>query len=93
MKLGDFPRNQIEAAMKMKGFTYTSLAEKVGRAVQTVHKAVNGTSSIDSPKLNDEIVQALQPELSIIHQAFLPATLKSELVNEELTMSLAGHFA
>jgi lambda repressor-like predicted transcriptional regulator len=93
MKLGDFPRNQIEAAMKMKGFTYTSLAEKVGRAVQTVSKAIHGTSMIKSDTLNDEIVQALQPELDIIHNAFSPATLKGGLVNEELKMSLAGHFA
>lgn len=90
MKLKDYPKNEIEAAMKMKGLNYPRLAEKLGRAVQTVNKAVNGKSGIESHRLNSQIVTALQPELEIIHNAFSPAQLQGAMVNEELKMQLVN---
>jgi lambda repressor-like predicted transcriptional regulator len=71
MELQDYPIEDIEAAIKRKKMTKASLAKKLGRSSTTVAKTINRNSAIISKRLNKEIVEELQPELDIIHQAFV----------------------
>ena len=69
MNLKQYERNVIESALAAKGLNHRKLADKLGRSNTSVHKAISGTSTIKSAKLESDIVAALQPELDLIHEA------------------------
>jgi hypothetical protein len=64
-----YERNVIEAALAAKGLNHRKLAEQIGRSNTSVNKAIKGTSTIRSEKLETDIVTALQPELDVIDRA------------------------
>lgn len=69
MKIYEYPKNVIDAALAAKEMNYTKLAKKLKRSTQTVHKAVTGNSTIRSSKLEEDIKAELMPELDKIYQA------------------------
>ena len=88
MKLHDYPIDEIRSAIAKKGLTLELIGKRIKRAPSTVGKAINGTSQIPSEKLNSDIVKVLQPELDMIHEAFLPGEpcmmIGSEVSQESL---------
>ncbi len=72
MNLSDFTQKEIEAALKMKGLNHVSLARQLGRSTSAVSKVIKGTLVIQSKSLNHDILEAIKPEINIIHHAFNP---------------------
>ena len=70
MKLRDYPVEEIEAALKKKKINRVSLAKKLGRSTSALAKTITRTETIKSKRLEEAILNELQPELGIIHQAF-----------------------
>jgi hypothetical protein len=70
MRLTDYPREEIEAALKMKKLNHGSLAKQIKRDASSVSKTINGTLIFKSERLNNDILEALKPEIEIIHKAF-----------------------
>jgi hypothetical protein len=71
MKLSEYPVEEIDAALRKKKMNRVALAKKVGRCTNAVTKAITGTETIKSRSLEEDILNELQPELDIIHQAFV----------------------
>jgi hypothetical protein len=71
MKLYDYPKEEIDAAIKLKKMSRTTLAVKVGRATDVVSRTINNKATIKSKSLEIAIVEELQPELNVIHQALI----------------------
>ncbi len=91
MKLKDYPENVIKAAMSAKNMNKVSLAKQLRKSTTSVHKAINGSSTIPSDTLNNSIVEALQPELSVIYNAlFSNNILNGKMLSPEATLHIAG---
>ena len=86
-----YERKEIEAAIAAKGLNHVKLADKLGRSTTSINKAIRGSSTIKSEPLEMEIVQALQPELDVIHGAFLDNNiLNGRELSPELKQQVAG---
>jgi hypothetical protein len=71
MRLTDYSNCELEAAIKLKGLNHVRLAEKIGRSTSAVSKVIKGgKNAIESERLNNDILEALKPEIEIIHNAF-----------------------
>ncbi len=73
MILRDYSREEIEAAIKMKGLNHVSLAKQLNRSVSAVSRVIKGAHVIESKSLNHDILEALKPEIDTIHKAFKEA--------------------
>lgn len=91
MKLRDYPRNEIEAALKIKGLNHVSLGKQLKRDTSAISKAIKGTLTFESKSLDSDILNALKPELEIIHDAFYGRDpLKGTMIADGIKMNIAG---
>lgn len=72
MKLHEYPVSDIKSAIAKKNLTYGILSEKTGRTTSAIGRAINNNGDIKLPKLGAEILELLQPELSMIYNMELP---------------------
>lgn len=91
MKLKDYPENVIKAAMSAKKMNTVRLAKQLKKSTTSVHKAINGSSTIPSDTLNQSIVEALQPELDVIYSALLSNNiLNGKMLSPGVSLHIAG---
>lgn len=70
MILRDYSRQEIEAAIKMKGLNQVSLAKQLNRSASAVSRVIKGVHTIESKRLDHDVLEALKPEIETIHKAF-----------------------
>ena len=70
MSLGKYSREEIEAAIKIKGLNHVSLAKQLNRSTSAVSRAIKGIETINSESLKNDILETLNPELDKIHNTF-----------------------
>jgi hypothetical protein len=73
MKLSNFTRKEIDAALGLKGIKRSDLAEKLGRSTSAISKVINGNLVIKSSSLEDDVFEALKPEIFTVHTADIAA--------------------
>jgi hypothetical protein len=86
-KLQDYGKRELEAAMRMKGTTAKEVGVSLGRSRGAVYKYISGTAAWPSPKFEKQVIDALQPELDIIHNAF-SSVMNSTMVSAETRMGI-----
>ncbi len=92
MNLNDYTQKEIEAALKIKGLNHVSLAKKLNRSTSAISKVIKGTLVIQSESLNNDILEALRPEIEIIHKAFKGTSmLKDSMISTDLKLQIAGN--
>ena len=91
-KLEDYGKRELEAAMRMKGTTAKEVGVKLGRSRGAVYKYIAGTAAWPSPKFEKQVIEALQPELDIIHYAF-QNVMNSTMISAEAKMGIMGREA
>jgi hypothetical protein len=91
-KLQDYGKRELEAAMRMKGTTAKEVGMSLGRSQGAVYKYISGTAAWPSPKFEKEVIEALQPELDIIHHAF-QNVMNSTVISAEAKMGIMGREA
>jgi len=67
------------AALEMRKMTRSMLAEQVGRSVSAISDAIRGKGLFRSKSLEKDIVDALQPELDLIHNIFKDVPLEPQV--------------
>jgi ribosome-binding protein aMBF1 (putative translation factor) len=89
-ELNNHPEKVIKAAMAAKDLSYTKLAKKLGRSTTTIRRTIKKESTIRSKRLEDEILEVLEPELSVIHEAFYSNNiLKGQVLSPDVKAHMA----
>jgi len=89
-QLNNHSEGVIRAAMAAKGLSYTKIAKKLGRSTTTIRRTIRKESTIRSKRLEDEILEVLEPELSVIHEAFYSNNiLKGQVLNPDVKAHMA----
>lgn len=87
LKLKNYTKRELEAAMRMKGTNATQLSRDLGKCHTTVGKVISGKAAWVGKDLEKAIVEALQPDLEIIHQAY-QNVMQSTMISAETRLGI-----